>query len=162
MVRSLSVLAVLAASAALPSTALCAEDKAAAREHYETATRMYEVREYAEALKEYKAAYVAKADPAFLFNIGQCLRKMDRNAEALDFFQQFLKKAPPDDPNRAQVETRIRNIQAGLTSDYDPFTKPEAAKTAPPPNPQPKPVPATGPPHRWCHIGGASDMLEIG
>jgi hypothetical protein len=120
-------------------------DKVAARAHYETATWMYEVREYAEALKEYKAAYIAKADPAFLFNIGQCYRKMDKNAEALDFFQQYLKKAPPDDPNRAQVEARIRNIQAGLNSDYDPFAKPEAVKTALPPVVEVRPVSAPGP-----------------
>lgn len=103
-------------------------DKAVARAHYETATRMYEVREYGEALKEYKAAYIAKPDPAFLFNIGQCYRKMDKDVEALDFFEQYLKKAAPDDPNRAQVEARIRNIKAGRTSAYDPFEEQDGAK----------------------------------
>jgi hypothetical protein len=118
---------------ALGSPAQAGEgDKVVARAHYETATRLYEVREYADALKEYKAAYVAKPDAAFLFNIGQCYRKMDKNAEALDFFQQFLKKSPPDDPNRALVEARIRNIEAGLNSDYDPFDKSGAAKASAP------------------------------
>jgi hypothetical protein len=127
-------------------------DKAVARAHYETATRLYEVREYAEALKEYKAAYVAKPDPAFLFNIGQCYRKMDKNEEALDFFQQYLKKAPPDDPNRAQVEARIQNIKAGLKSAYDPFDRSSSAKPAPsqawqpaPAAPPPAPVLAPAP-----------------
>jgi Tetratricopeptide repeat len=120
-------------------------DKAVARAHYETATRLYEVREYADALKEYKAAYVAKPDAAFLFNIGQCYRKMDKNAEALDFFQQFLKKSPSDDPNREQVEARIRNIQAGLNSNYDPFDKSAAVQAQPPaaqagPTPVPEPI----------------------
>jgi hypothetical protein len=114
------------------------KDKVAAKVHYETATRFFEVREYAEALKEYKAAYVAWPDPAFLFNIGQCLRKLDRNAEALDFFQQYLKKAPADDPNRPLVEERIRNIEAGLSADQDPFAKPQTAK--PPPTVAPGPV----------------------
>jgi hypothetical protein len=126
-------------------------DKAVARAHYETATRLYEVREYADALKEYKAAYVAKPDAAFLFNIGQCFRKMDKNAEALDFFQQFLKKAPPDDPNRALVEARISNIESGLNSNYDPFDQSGAAQAQAPaapaapvasakPDPYPAPV----------------------
>lgn len=119
---------------ALARPALAGEgDKVVARAHYETATRLYDVREYADALKEYKAAYVAKPDPAFLFNIGQCYRKMDKNAEARDFFQQFLKKSPPDDPNRALVEARIRNIEAGLTADYDPFDKSGAAPVQLPP-----------------------------
>jgi tetratricopeptide (TPR) repeat protein len=123
-------------------------DKAIARAHYETGTRLYDVREYADALKEYKAAYIAKPDPAFLFNIGQCYRKMGKNAEAIDFFQQFLKKAPPDDPNRALVEVRIRNIEAGISADYDPFdhsgdvhAPPPVVKTEPIPTPEPVPPP---------------------
>ncbi len=48
-------------------------EKAAAKAHYETATRLYDVREYAKALEVYKAAYLAKPDPAFLFN--RCSRK---------------------------------------------------------------------------------------
>jgi hypothetical protein len=116
---------------ARPALAAGDKDKAAARAHYATATRFFEVREWEDALKEYKAAYVAWPDPAFLFNIGQCLRKLDRNAEALDFFQQYLKKAPADDPNRPQVEARIRNIEAGLSADEDPFAKGEGSKAAP-------------------------------
>jgi hypothetical protein len=131
-------------------------DKAIARAHYETATRLYEVREYAEALKEYKSAYVAKPDPAFLFNIGQCYRKLGKNAEALDFFQQFLKKAPADEPNRAQVEERIRNIKSGLSPDQDPFDRSRAQSPAPapaPPAPAYLPQPAPPPPSapaRWA------------
>jgi tetratricopeptide (TPR) repeat protein len=119
-----------------------AEDKAAARAHYETGTRLYDVRDYAEALKEFKAAYLAKPDPAFLFNMGQCNLKMGKNQEALDFFQQFLKKAPPDHPNRGLVETRIRNIQAGISSESEPA---DGARTGKPVVPPPEP-PAPSPP----------------
>ncbi len=154
MVRRMGgvIVAAFCVSLALPAQA-GESDKTIARAHYETATRLYEVREYEEALKEYKAAYVAKPDAAFLFNIGQCYRKLDKNAEALDFFQQFLKKSPPDDPNRTQVEARIRNIEAGLNSNYDPFDKPAAAQPQPPaakvkasPPPIPVPQPAYVPP----------------
>jgi hypothetical protein len=130
-------------------------DKVAARAHYETATRMYEVREYGEALKEYKAAYIAKPDPAFLFNIGQCYRKMGKDTEALDFFQQFLKKAPLDDPNRDLVEARIRNIRSGIASDMDPFDhsgrssqrprEAAEASSALPSQPATAPMPPTAP-----------------
>jgi tetratricopeptide (TPR) repeat protein len=132
----------------LPAQAAAESDKAVARAHYETATRLYDVREYADALKEYKAAYIAKPDPAFLFNIGQCYRKMGKNPEAIDFFQQFLKKAPPDDPNRALVEARIRNIEAGLSAEYDPFdhsgdtpSQPPIARSQSNPPPEPLPLP---------------------
>ena len=88
-------------------------DKAAAKAHFEAATRLYDVHEYAKAVDEYKAAYLAKPDPAFLFNVGQCYRKLGKLDKALEFYQEYLKKAPPDDPNRANVEARIRNTDTG-------------------------------------------------
>jgi tetratricopeptide (TPR) repeat protein len=113
--------------------------KAAALGHFETARRLYDLREYAKALEEYKAAYMVKPDPAFLFNIGQCHRKLGQNPQALDFFQQYLKKAPADDPNRSLVESRIADIQAE-----------ERAKTAPAPSPvapvAPAPLPIAATP----------------
>lgn len=86
--------------------------KAAALAHFEAAKRLFDVREYGRALEEYKEAYLAKPDPAFLVNIGLCHRKLGQNAQAIDFYQQFLKKAPLDDPNRRQIEARIADIQA--------------------------------------------------
>jgi hypothetical protein len=140
---------ILAGSAS--SVAAAAEsDKAVARAHYETATRLYDLREYAKALDEYKAAYLAKPDPAFLFNIGQCFRKLGNTASAVDFYQQYLKKTPPDDPNRAQAEARIRDIEVGRDSEEDPFakdeerTKPRPDVRADPPR-TPDPVPPSVP-----------------
>ena len=106
-------------------------NKATARAHYETGTRLYEIREYDKALLEYKAAYLAQPDPAFLFNIGQCYRRLGQNLEALNFFREYLKKAAPDDPSRNQVEARVREIEAVAE------IKAEAAQPAPalpPPN----------------------------
>ena len=114
-------------------------NKATAKAHYEKGTRLYEIREYDKALLEYKSAYLAQPDPAFLFNIGQCHRKLGQNQEALNFFREYLKKASPDDPNRHQVEARVREIEAEAT------VKAEAAQTATPastPNPAPIPTPA--------------------
>ena len=144
--RCLAGLVIVAVCAALSSRALCAEnDKAVARAHYETATRLYDLREYAKALDEYKAAYLAKPDPAFLFNIGQCFRKLGNTASALDFYQQYLKKTPAEDPNRIQAEARIRDIELGRESEDDPFAKPDeeaarapqAVPSAPPETPPP-------------------------
>ncbi|HJX66365.1 MAG TPA: tetratricopeptide repeat protein [Polyangia bacterium] len=118
-------------------------DKVTAKAHYEKGTRLYEIREYDKSLLEYKAAYLAQPDPAFLFNIGQCYRKLGQNQEALSFFEEYLKKASPDDPNRHQVEARVRDIEAGAK------LKAEAAQTVPPPstpNPEPNlPLPAPTP-----------------
>jgi len=78
-------LLVAAVVAVLAGPALGADgDKAAARAHFEAATRLYDIHEYAKALEEYKEAYLAKPDPAFLFNVGQCYRKLGKLDKALD------------------------------------------------------------------------------
>ena len=111
-----------------------ADDKATARAHYETATRLYDVGEYEKALAEFKAAYVAKDDPAFLFNIGQCYRELGQEADALKFFRRYLKKAPPDDPNRAQVEARYRDTEADAVFKEDMQRAAERTEATPPPS----------------------------
>jgi tetratricopeptide (TPR) repeat protein len=144
------------------------DDKAQAKAHYQTATRYYEVQEYDKALGEYKAAYVAKPDPAFLFNIGQCYRKLENNEKALESFKQFLKKAEPKDPNRALVEARIRDIESELSAKNsireEPKTTPQEipAPTNPqtefpnPPTSEPVMTPVPLPPSPMMTSGGNS------
>jgi tetratricopeptide (TPR) repeat protein len=86
------------------------DDKVAAKAHYEAATRLYDVHEYGDALREYKAGYLTRPDPSFLFNIGQCYKKLGMPEQAREFFREYLKKAPSDDPNRSQAESRIREL----------------------------------------------------
>ena len=124
--------------------------RATAKAHYETATRLYDIREYDKALREYKSAYLAQPDPAFLFNIGQCYRKLGQNQQALNFFQEYLKKASADDPNRRQVEARIRDIEAEAKLQAEeaqaaaaPAPAPEVVQPAPEGvQPAPPPAPA--------------------
>jgi hypothetical protein len=138
--RCLAGLVVVALWGARSSPALCGEnEKTIARAHYETATRLCDLREYSKALDEYKAAYLARPDPAFLFNIGQCFRKLGNTASALDFYQQYLKKTPDEDPNRAQAEARIHDIEIERASDDDPFARPDEMATR---LPEPKAAPA--------------------
>src|ERR1039457_5384560 len=138
--RCLAGLVIVAVCGAVSSRALCAEnDKVVARAHYETATRIYDLREYAKALDEYKAAYLAKPDPAFLFNVGQCYRRLGKFDQALDFYREYLKKAPPDDPNRPNVEARIRNTDTGDVFETD-TPRPVSQPAHPPIPPQAPPV----------------------
>ena len=87
---------------------------AAARAHAERAIRLYQVGAYREALDEYRAAHLAKPDPAFLFNVAQCLRQLGDTAEALKVYRRFLVLAP-NSPARPQVEKHIREIETGRT-----------------------------------------------
>ena len=144
-----AVLVVVAVGAWVPA-AKAGDRRATAKAHYETATRLYDIREYDKALREYKSAYLAQPDPAFLFNIGQCYRKLGQNQEALSFFQEYLKKASADDPNRSQVEARIRDIEAEAKLQAEeaqaaaaPAPAPEVVQPAPEGvQPAPPPAPA--------------------
>jgi hypothetical protein len=104
----------LGISTPLFGAAWAADNTATAKDHYETGTRFFELGEYRKALEEYKAAYMAKPDPAFLFNIGQCHRKLAEPQKAIEFFQQYLKKGHPNDVYREQVEGRIRELEVEL------------------------------------------------
>lgn len=88
------------------------EAAAKSKEHFDQGTRRYELGHYQEALTEYEAAYMEVPDPAFLFNIGQCHRKMGHDKEAARFYKSYLRNAP-NAPNRADVQKRINELESG-------------------------------------------------
>lgn len=108
----LLALAVLALSIAwCPSMAFAEDDAAAAKAHYETGVRHFDLLEYEAALADFKEAYRNKPDPAFLYNIAQCHRKLGHIDEAITFYQTYLRRAP-DTNIRDEVERRIAELQS--------------------------------------------------
>lgn len=89
-----------------------ADAMAEAKEHYNQGTRYYELGHYQDALAAFEAAYMAVPDPAFLFNVGQCHRKMGHDKEAVSFYKSYL-RAAPNAPNRADVQKRIQELESG-------------------------------------------------
>ena len=65
-----SLLLVHGAPARAGSDAASRESKA----HFGSALKWYNIEKYEAALEEFEAAYLAKSDPVYLFNIGQCYR----------------------------------------------------------------------------------------
>lgn len=86
------------------------DNVAAAREDFERGTRAYDLGHYAEAAKEYEAAYRAKDDPALLFNIGQAYRGANEPEKAIVAFRSYLRRVP-EASNRDEVEARIAELQ---------------------------------------------------
>ena len=112
-----------------------AEDVAAARAHYEKGTALFDLQKFAEAAAEYEAAYEAKRDPAFLYNIGQAYRQAGNPSKALWAYRAYLKRMPKT-PRRAEVEQRITEMIA---------LEEEAKRNPMPPSPEPaSPEPASG------------------
>jgi len=101
-------------------------DVARARAHFDKGRTFFEVDEYRKAIAEFKAAHIEKPDPAFLYNIAECYRRLGELPEALQFYRRFLATAPPDDKTRAIVEQRIADLKTVAE-------EPKVAATEPPP-----------------------------
>jgi tetratricopeptide (TPR) repeat protein len=108
------------------------------KEHYEKATRLYNVGKYQEAIAEYEAAYLVSADPVMLFNIAQCHRLNNQPDEAVRFYKNYLRNAPGA-PNRDDVERKIVEMER-LSEERRRANVP----TTQPPTPTPV-TPAPGP-----------------
>lgn len=106
---------------------LARADATNARAHYDKGRAYFEVDEYRKAIAEFKSAHIEKADPAFLYNIAECYRRLGEVPEALQFFRRFLATAPPDDKTRPVVEQRIADLKT--VGD-----EPKVAANEPPPN----------------------------
>jgi tetratricopeptide (TPR) repeat protein len=115
-----------------------AQKKQQAKEHYEKATRFYDVGKYEEAINEYEAAYLLIEDAALLFNIGQAYRLWDKPEEAMRSYKNYLRRRP-DASNRVDVEKKIADLDRLIDSRRKESTAPAAL---PPPLPAPAPSPA--------------------
>jgi tetratricopeptide (TPR) repeat protein len=118
-------------------------DTKGSRASYEIGVKHYDLAEYDNALISFKNAYRAKSDPAFLFNIAQCLRKMGRLDESSTFYRNYLRRAP-EAANRYEVERRLRDIEIQLAT-TTPVIRPNAFSPETPTliNLSPRPTPKT-------------------
>src|SRR5215510_5060284 len=78
-------------------------DPAQARAHFDRGRSLFEGEDYRKAIVEFKAAQVEKPDPAFLYNIAECHRRLGEPSEALLFYRRFLETAPAGDKTRPVV-----------------------------------------------------------
>jgi len=147
--------AILALCAAVPAIARAeseAEKKQQAKDHYEMATRLYDVGKYGEAIAEYEQAYLLIEDAALLFNIGQAYRLWDRPEDAIRAYKNYLRRRP-DASNRVDVEKKIADMERvvedrrrGLPGQPPPQQSQPAQAVSPPPSaypayPEPAPAP---------------------
>jgi len=92
-----------------------AGDRELARQRYLTGTMLYERGRYSDALVELERGNQADPRPEFDYNIGLCLEKLGRAAEAASAYERFLAARPHDrdaDVLRANVERLRRSAAA--------------------------------------------------
>lgn len=149
------VIAVLGSSLSFVSSGAMAapaptqnDDAHAAKAKYESGARHFDLSEYQSALADFKDAYRIKPDPAFLYNIAQCYRRLGQTEDAIAFYQTYLRRAP-DAKNRDEVERRVRELEAlrDVPGGAAPSTSGEPPGSPPPAyQPESSPVPVALPP----------------
>ena len=85
-----------------------------ARDAFEEGAASFRLGQYQAAIGAWQRAYELRPDPVFLFNIAQAYRLAEDDAQALDFYRRYLAAAPTA-TNRAEVERRIEQLQAGTS-----------------------------------------------
>jgi tetratricopeptide (TPR) repeat protein len=98
-----------------------------ARRHHDRGTTFYNLGQFEEAIGEYRKGYEQKADPVFLYNIGQAYRQLGALDRALFFYRRYL-STMPGAPNRAQVEQLVIELDQLVAAQ-------ERARTPAPPQP---------------------------
>jgi tetratricopeptide (TPR) repeat protein len=134
-VAGIVVVALLAA--AWPGNVHATDDKEAARRSYTEGSRLYDIADYAAALKAFKRAYLQYEEPAFLYNIGQCHRQLGQKREAVVFLRRYLQKLP-NARNADDVRRMVTTLEEALARE-------EAAPASPPSSAPATPAPSASP-----------------
>lgn len=115
----------------------------AARLHFESGRAYFERAEYDDAVREYEKAYALSSRPPLLVNISRAHESAGRPAEAADALERWLAVASPDDPMRAEIESRHKRLraQAEKLAEADEQAPPESGATEEAPLAQAAPTP---------------------
>ena len=92
------------------SSVAFADDRAAAREHYQRGTKLFSLGRFDEAIKEYEAAFELRDDPVLLYNIAQAHRLNANPQKSIFFYKSYLSRSP-NAANVADVTAKIVELQ---------------------------------------------------
>ena len=73
---------------------------------------------YEDAYREFKAAYAASPSYKILGNLGLSAMKIERDAEAIEAYEKYLKEAGPElsQPEREQAQRDLLTLKAGVVT----------------------------------------------
>lgn len=139
---------------------------------YEEGRRLYDLREWDQAIAKFKEAYRIKPEAKSLFNIAQAFRLKGDCVEAINFYRTY-KRNFPREKNLAKVDKFIVELEPcakKAARQPDPIAPPEPPieprpqpqpwlqpRTQPEPQPVPQPEPrpiVTQPPREDRHVPG--------
>lgn len=117
--RAALVAALLVSVPAWARTTHIGDARESAHVHWKSGSQHYAAREWSAALDEFQAGYAAHPSPAFLVNIGQCLRKLDRLDEAALAFRRFLDAHTGSSRTRLDVYDALEDVTSELNRRVD-------------------------------------------
>ena len=104
----------LLATAMLASSAHAQDE---ARDEFMRGAQLYQTEDYEGALQAFRRSYELAEVPVVLFNIAQCLRYLDRPAEAITAFHQYLESETSLSAERREaVESAMQELEAKLAA----------------------------------------------
>jgi tetratricopeptide (TPR) repeat protein len=86
----------------------------AARAHARQGLALYDLKRFQEAFNEFEQAYLLEQDPALLYDMAQCQRKLGNNEEALHFYRTYLRRVPKG-PSAVEAEKRAKEIEDAMS-----------------------------------------------
>jgi len=101
------------ASGAPPPADAPGSSTASARAHARQGLALYDLKRFQEANAEFEQAYLIEQDPALLYDMAQCQRKLGNNEEALHFYKTYLRRVPKG-PSAVEAEKRAREIEDAM------------------------------------------------
>ena len=123
---SLLCLALLVSLLGAPSTSRADIATEQAKLHNEAAKKLFSLGLFQQSAEEYQKAYEAKPLPAFLFNLGQCYKRMtsaENLRRSIFYFRSYLQNEP-ESPARAAIESEIARLEHTLRLAEQPRPKP--------------------------------------
>lgn len=131
-----------------------------AEELYRRGVGQYKAEQYAEAVVSFEAAYRISQAPRLLYNLGITHRKLGHLQDAIDFFDEYLKREQQIEPERRTT------VEGYLVELRDQQNAKKAALNPVLPAPNPAPVKEKPPLVRtwwfWTAIGGAAVLTGLG
>ncbi len=131
-----------------------------AEELYRRGVAQYRAEQYSDAVVSFEAAYRISQAPRLLYNLATTHRKLGHIQDAIDFFDEYLKRQPAIEPDRrSAVEGYLSELRAQLQAQT------AAPRVTASPQPLPPPPPSE-PLYRkwwfWTAVGGAAVLTGVG
>lgn len=104
----------LSAGIAFADDPLAKPGDAIAREHLTRGNKLYRLREFEQAIEEYKSGALREDAHVFAYNLGQCYRQLGKYDNAIWHYERFLARAQPTGELKNAIDDFVKQMKAEL------------------------------------------------